>query len=323
MVIKKKRILFILFSIVCILFIGYLNLLIALIIVSVAFIVLYANRLLLRSNLWHKKYQKMNDFLAQPLFRADFRRNFDIINLGSLTSCSNFSYKTIYGLNLSSGKQSFTIDNRILKFYHSYLKKSGYVALVMNPYEYVQKENFIYYSRFIKPVDITEKRLYGDYYKSQVSLLEMDQINESSLLKVYLKFPILFDGFSILLHYILKLFKVSNKIKIRQRFDLSVDDTSIILDMIKFCKERDYKPFIVISPVQNKYTNRKIVEFSKFVKDIFSKDVIILDYTDNKEWSRDLLFDNIPNCLKKEYCEEFTQLVYQDIENKYKIGTIL
>ena len=180
---------------VCTVFLAILvtNPYIALLILLAAVLFLISNHMAKKSAWWKSKIIDTSHFMPQPLFRADYRRNFSMLNLGSLEAKNDFQYGTVYGLNLSTGVQSLDVDEKILKFYHSYLSKDGFVAIVLSPYIYKHKEDFRYYSHFFKTLDKSDKGKYGDYFRSRIPLLDGSSYPSFKMMNIYIKYPLLLD----------------------------------------------------------------------------------------------------------------------------------
>jgi hypothetical protein len=243
-----------------------------------------------------------------------------MINLGSISASYDFSYGEVYGLNLSSGFQSLNIDLQILKFYHSYLKSGGLVALTLSPLADKHKEDFRYMARFYRNIPIEDRALYGDYYRPTVELLDSSGYGNRRLIRLYRKCPLLF-GVPKIVRCCNDNSKSGgvNKLCLKQlRESLSENEANLLNQIVLFCKDREYRPFLVIPPLQSPFNrDPKTGIFVKQVKDRWSNQLPILDYSSNLDWTLDGNFD-LPNCLKKEVAERFTVAVFKDITTIYE-----
>lgn len=290
---------------------------IAILIGAAIVLCLFLNRYAKQSKWWESKFISNDNFLPQPLFRADFRRNFDMINLGSSESFYNFKYKTVYGLNLSTGLQSFRIDKKIIKFYHSYLRKGGLVAIPISPYKYEYKENFKYYGGLFINLKEEDRTRYGDYYSKRLPILDYQDYPQKKLISLYHKIPIVFGLFS----YIKVILSRGEDLQIKKRKlfrkCLTSSENAEINDIIEFCIEREYRPFIIILPALISDRKDIIADFDENIRKEYSKKVPILNYLLKPEWNNKSLYTD-QSCLRPEISEEFTTAVFQDISAEYE-----
>lgn len=57
---------------------------------------LYINKKVKKTNWWNNRYLYTQQYLPAPLFRKNFIRNYDVINLGSQSSLFAFDYNNVY-----------------------------------------------------------------------------------------------------------------------------------------------------------------------------------------------------------------------------------
>jgi hypothetical protein len=106
-----------------------------------------------------------------------------------------------------------------------------------------------------------------------------------------------------------------NCTSIQLREYLPEDDADILERLISFCKDRGYRPFILIPPIQRRYYNKgKIDSFAEKIKSEWVDKLPVLDYSSSM--IEDERF-GLPNCLKKEEAEKFTVVVLKDITTAY------
>ena len=156
--------------------------------------ILFLTDVIQKTSWWKERYAHTNDFKPQPLFRADYQRNYEAIALGSDTAANDYEFGGgVAGLNLSTGYQPLCIDDKILSFYHSYLRSGGFVLINLNPFSlfHQRKLNADYFSRFIKPLPLKDKQKFGDYYSSNIQLLDSTQL-PTDVYK-YMEYPMLYE----------------------------------------------------------------------------------------------------------------------------------
>lgn len=153
-----------------------------------------------KTNWWMNQSLGMESFISSPLFRVNYVRNYDVLNLGNKRAQCAFVYENIKGLNLASNEQSLAVDFKVLKFYFSYLKKNGVVIIPVDLFTSVtlNNENFHFYSKFIKEFPESERNIYKDYYTSTSLLLDATQIPHLPYVINYKKYPFLFHPFESL-----------------------------------------------------------------------------------------------------------------------------
>lgn len=272
-----------------------------------------------KSSMWWKsKFLDSTRFMPQPIFRADYRRNFDMISLGSIEAYYDFNYTSVYGLNLSSGLQSFGVDKKIIRFYHSYLKKGGYVAISISPYYNIFKEDYKYYGRLFININKEDSSKYGDYYHQCVQALDHSDYPNMNMIRLYHRFPILFDFIDYIRFYLFNktVYDIQREKKTLLRKCLSSTDCTIINEMIEFCLERGYRPFIVVLPIKKQNNSASIKTFCETINNEFGNKLPILNYAMSSDWSKESYYVN-NNCLCKEVSEKFTDTVFRDITAKY------
>ncbi|MFR2070235.1 MAG: hypothetical protein ACLS4S_08695 [Bacteroides nordii] len=153
-----------------------------------------------KTNWWMNQSLGMESFISPPLFRVNYVRNYDVLNLGNKRAQCAFIYENIKGLNLASTEQSLAVDFKVLKFYFSYLKKSGVVIIPIDLFTSVtsNNENFRFYSKFIREFPESERDIYKDYYTSTSLLLDATQIPHLPYVINYKRYPFVFHPFESL-----------------------------------------------------------------------------------------------------------------------------
>lgn len=247
---------------------------------------LFLNNRVKDTNWWKNQSLGMEDFMPQPLFRVNYTRNYDALNLGNKRAQCAFAYEKIKGLNLASSGQSLAVDFKVLKFYFSYLKKNGLVIIPIDLFSSVTSndESLFFYSKFIKEFSENERDIYKDYYTPVSLLLDATQIPRLSYVISYKKYPFIFQPFKSLRKIILDESKDDCLTCLKQTFSdeqlnkkainwyevwkkrLSLgksvseylpahlnriwnDNRKILEEMVAFCLDRELKVAVVIPPV--------------------------------------------------------------------------
>ena len=308
--------------------------------------------LLYKTN-WYKSFFVDMDHEIYPdneWYRNHEERNFDIVNLGSLSAKYAFNYTdfNIKALNWAQ-PQTLPEDYQILRHYHSILKKGGYVIITIMPFTGVNKRTGI--------------RDAMKYLKLNTAGTPIQPImyNEA---KKYAEFPILFGkpafraliSNSFAMGVVKKLLGKKTKKSIdvdklgynpmnseqlkadaekwmgNWKIQFSITDfesaltdenkkgreyrINVMRDLIDFCLERDYVPVYVIPPV----TEYLSALFTKKFKDIYiydylkevNRNILCLDYLSKAEWKdKDFYFNSF--FLNSRGARLFTQKVLEDI----------
>lgn len=269
---------------------------------------------------WNNRYYFTSDFKPQPYFRADYTRNYDMMILGSETAAVDYEFMGAKALNLSTGYQPLSIDEKILHFYHSYLRRGAYVLFTFNPYRVGSKEklNADYYSRFIKPLPLSERNKYGDYYAANVSLLDNSHIPTSINLNLFMSMPILFQPFQAIKALIYDAKSMTREVFAKMQYiydepwSLSPKDIERLERMCKFCIERDYKPVVVINPCSNQIGGGNSLNK---LKSIFNNEcVLFLDLTKETNISLPQYYIN-SIFLNKDGRIEFSKIIKSKLQD--------
>ena len=291
--------------------------------VAVALVLLFfycCNRKVFSTNYWNNRYLAVNDFLASPFFRSDERRNFGVVNLGSAPSHYAFTYEAFQGLNLSSGCQSLGTDLEILRNYHSFIKKGGFVILGLSPYQIDFKEDVAYWSRFIRKVPGRPDE-YRGYYANYSYLLP----SKSHIVPMrFMRYPIRYKPFEIIYSLFADIDKDlpvesigrSNwpKCCMSARESLGTHDAEIVFSYIQFCKDREYTPVIVVLPVENSLVNAKTEAFCNWVLGTYGKCCKVILSQGYKAWAASDFIR--PLIMTKTTAKDFTAHVLSSLSVK-------
>lgn len=348
---KKK--LLILCYILLIIVTGFAHYLISVLLILFPFLLLYINKKVKKTNWWNNRYLYTQQYLPAPLFRKNYIRNYDVINLGSQSSLFAFDYNNVCkGLNLSSGIQSFPQDFELLKYYHSYLKKNGMVIIPIGPFSSAFKSsyNIEYYTRFIQDFPKTEKNIYGDYYTRMIHYLSPIQIpNYNSVLK-FVKYPIIYNPKAAIKSLIKDIPLDARFTFDRQQLSdeqlekdaikwikgwksqFNIEDLNssipehikegrkkrveILKQIIEFCHERGYKTVIIFPPVTKHLSSKMSETFRQNYIYSFLDEVKLYD-TPFLNFLNDNRFqdEDFFNSffLNRKGAKKFTQIVFNEI----------
>lgn len=273
--------------------------------------------------------------------RAHEERNFDVVNLGSTASKYAFCYKglPIKAMNWAQQPQSLVDDYRLLQNFHSILRKGGIVLIICCPFSSLNKNNTLLNTlRYVGTLDYT---LLDPQFREEACALANNPVafGKKKTLKQGIKHILgrdrgLIQQISAIksmsdaeladsaVRYVegwKKEFNISD-------FDAPLTPTNvegrkyrveILKDIISFCKERSYKPVIVLPPISSQLNEY----FSDTFKELYiysflreaSQDVMLLDYMTDMRFVKDENFyDSL--LLNHLAAREFTRQVLMDIK---------
>lgn len=299
-----------------------------------------------KASLWYRSLFVDYDHTTYPdnvWYREHDERNFDIVSLGS--SCGKWAYDWniagIRGMNWAQQPQTLIDDFRLLRNFHSILKKNGVVVITIMPFTGLNKTTGV--------MDTLKylETLYWDVVK------DMPNIGEA---KRFWKCPILFGKPAIkaAVKHILgrerpfrdwRLDAEKNPMSHQELdrdaqgwmvgwakqfgikdFDADLTEENrkgreirvkVMREMVDFCLERGYRPVYVIPPVTNSLLRFYSDQFRKryfydYLQEV-GRNVRLLDYLGDPEFSDDDLYFN-SFFLNKRGRATFTRHVFNDIE---------
>lgn len=346
---KKIAILFLLCAVLNIIVYFFSQLLgaiisIFIVVASIAFlIILILNVLYKKTNNWNNRFVFKDNFISGQGYRTKLERNFSIINLGSNPALYGFFYESILGQNWATGSQGLEMDYEILRFYHSYLKSGGVVLIPIMPFTAVSQ--YIKYKK-----DYWDDNYYLKF-ASILSGMQTDELPNGKKLKKVLRYPLLFNP--KLIKYLIVDDSPNENLKTSEqtmgKLELEHDanrmismwlrefdakslmdfnenkygpyylESQRILDkIIDFCIERSYKPVLITIPSTQILRDRFDESFCKymitdFVNGLSNKDVLFLNYMNEKTFMNDELF-NGSFYLNLRGRKVFTKQVLRDLK---------
>lgn len=216
-----------------------------------------------------------NKFIDTHKFK-DMQKNLEIINLGSNQPKFAFDYSKsdVLGMSWAVGPQTLEYDFRILKNYHSYLKKDAKVIIALSPFQFFldkyknDSSNHKYYnfldSNYIDNYSSLTKKLYVDYpiltAKKQILRilkdvpkdkrikLEKNPLNEEQIKQDAQKW---LNGWE-------KQFGIKelDNITLSDENKTNIEkNIKLLKEMIAFCKEHEYEPILLVLPVTKELSN--------------------------------------------------------------------
>lgn len=284
----------------------------------------------------NKKYKNSNYFLDDynkiKKFVDGVPENLEIVNTGSNHAYYGFNYGSIKCFNFASGAQSLNYDYKILKQYSNNLNGGCKVLIVLAPlsfgfvdykndssnsryYFFMDKDKILNYSRLKKflYVDMPILKSWKNFIRIFLRKKEIKSIvntpnnaEKEALLRI--------NGWK-------KQFNLKNLLDKKSASYLKDEFENvktILLDMIEFSLEHNWRPIIIIPPASVFLTEKISDEFMKevlydnirFLKD---KQIPILDYWKDDRLNDYKLYIN-SDFLNEKGSKLFTEIVLEDIK---------
>lgn len=284
----------------------------------------------------NKKYKNSNYFLDDynkiKKFVDGVPENLEIVNTGSNHAYYGFNYGSRKCFNFASGAQSLNYDYKILKQYSNNLNGGCKVLIVLAPlsfgfvdykndssnsryYFFMDKDKILNYSRLKKflYVDMPILKSWKNFIRIFLRKKEIksiintpDNAEKEALLRI--------NGWK-------KQFNLKNLLDKKSASYLKDEFENvktILLDMIEFSLEHNWRPIIVIPPASVFLTKKISDEFMKevlydnirFLKD---KRIPILDYWKDDRLNDYKLYIN-SDFLNEKGSKLFTEIVLEDIK---------
>lgn len=284
----------------------------------------------------NKKYKNSNYFLNDynkiKKFVDGVPENLEIVNTGSNHAYYGFNYGSRKCFNFASGAQSLNYDYKILKQYSNNLNGGCKVLIVLAPlsfgfvdykddssnsryYFFMDKDKILNYSRLKKflYVDMPILRSWKNFIRIFLRKKEIKSIintpnnaENEALLRI--------NGWK-------KQFNLKNLLDKKSASYLKDEFENvktILLDMIEFSLEHNWRPIIITPPASVFLTKKISDEFMKevlydnirFLKD---KRIPILDYWKDDRLNDYKLYIN-SDFLNEKGSKLFTEIVLEDIK---------
>lgn len=273
-------------------------------------------------------------FNSNPNNRVDMVRNYKIISLGSNNALYAFHFQSILGANWSTGLQTTMESFYILKKYHSYLIHGGYVILTLAPLGCLLKTDSFppwhraKYVPFLPEVSARKDTLFVRY-----PIIMDIKFSLIALLKALLSWPSenpITIGVQMMDKRHLQIDAQRWVSDWKKQFGITDMESPLsaallkrqkmvfdqYTELIKFTKERGYKPIFVMPPVT--------LELSSYFSDTFFENYIysftnqfpeipFLNYFREMEFTDPELYLN-SFYLNLHGRKKFTRKVLEDLE---------
>lgn len=299
------------------------------------------NKILKKTN-WYKDLfvdYRHEIYPSNYWYRKHDERNYDVVALGS--SGAKYAYDftdcEIKGMNWGQQPQTLIDDFKLLKTFHSILRKDGIVLINIMPFSSCNKKTGL----------MDTYRYIGTYYEAKY--FDKNFYRKSLLLS---KFPLLFCKPAIkalLLYFLGK--DITKKrhpecqnmseSRLKENAKIFVDDwkkqfgisdfnaplteenkqgrlvrLQVLREMIDFIVERNYVPVYVIPPVTQHLSHYYTETFKEtyiysFLNEV-GRNVKILDYSNRKDLMDDELYFN-SFFMNKKGARKFTETVLTDL----------
>lgn len=287
-----------------------------------ALVALLALNKFVKRTWWYRNiFAHTTQFVSNAGYREELTRNYEIVNVGSNPALYAFFYENVAGQNWSTGTQGLDMDLEILKYFHSYVKKGGYVLLPIVPFSsvsgYLKSENAAmeYVVKFVKILDGLQTR-------------NMPKANDA---RMFIRFPLFLRPQSIL-----RLFRdaqpdtgYTESEQTMQYIDIMRDakkwmdkvwkpefaikdftapltpalvegrklSVAMFRNLLDFCLERELKPIIVSPPLSKALCELftpdiKEIYVDSFVREFKDYGVPFFDYTYDERFTDNSLFRN-------------------------------
>lgn len=350
MVLGKKKKTALLLAVVLLIFsfvidwaIGILMLCLGLLFISFAICSIVLNKLIKKTNWYSNKFRFTHQFVSNMGYRDNIIRNYDIVNLGSNPAAYGLFYEKVKGQNWATGSQGLDMDFEILKYFHSYIKKGGYVLIPIMPFSSI--------SPYIK---VRGGFWNEEYYAKFASILDYSQVDRlpnSRKVRLFLKYPLLVRPKAI--QYLVKDVERDNSIAISEqlmmemelmqhaqsfmkgwlhefnlkaltieelapRMKYAEEAISIVKNMVDYCIERELKPVFITIPMTDYLSSlfpenvTKLLTYD-FIDKCNVRNILFLDYSKVEELKDSSLFkDSFFYNLKGR--KVFTNQVLKDLK---------
>ena len=303
---------------------------------GVIIIVLYLNHRIKKTNYYMNLFEDINKY-------QDMGDQLEYANLGSTFSNYAFDYSDLglNGFNFAINGQNLEYDYKILQHYSNRIKEGAKIFIVCADLELVYNTTKEYYRNV---------RVYK-YYKNVLGYKEVPFFLKYYL--AYILLPIIKIGS---IKYLIHDCKPYNKkaheknlmtegeadkdalrriqgwetlfnIQDWQKQDLSIsysceirENIGFLKSIIKFCKEKGWKPYIVVPPVSsilNKYLSSNFVEMNllRYLRNLCDvQQIELLDYSRDDEFQALELYINSA-CLNKIGRKKFLERLLKDISD--------
>ncbi|MDO5340832.1 MAG: hypothetical protein Q4F69_00030 [Bacteroidia bacterium] len=288
-----------------------------------------------RTAWYHSLWNGADKFWKNPPF------DLDVVNLGSGGALHAFNYDglPIKGANWALWPQSLVHDFNILKNYFSFIKPGGTVVITACPFGFLKNPNYnvasnLKYYTFLHPATILDfdenermkalllrdnpfsvkpKRCLKELYKYYCDkYLEKKEVSADSRIDFAQNARNMVDAWK-------KQFGINDLgAPLSEKHQLEYNSRQqTLLDIVRFCKERDLKPVVVYPPIHQELRNIFPEYFVNITKSFMgggnSQIVEFYDYSDYPAISDDKYFKT-SYFLNELGAKKFTEILLKDLK---------
>lgn len=271
-----------------------------------------------------KRFQMYFDFLK---FKSYIPNQLEVVNLGSSSAKYAFDYSGLmHGMNFALAPQTLQYDFSILKNYHSYIKPGGVVLIPLCPFtgcvgkESPNPQDDVKYYALLHPAVIhnydaeiaknigVNTRNPAYIAIKQLGIKSFIRTVLVSLIKPHpfmsgdnpLKGDALVKDAEIRIESWMKQFGIDDlySTHISESRQKAINyNIELLINIVDFCHERDFKPVIVLPPVTKLLHSRIPTIFRNlYIYSLVNNDILkkipFLNYFDDQQFSDDDLYFN-------------------------------
>lgn len=256
--------------------------------------------------------------------------NLEVANFGTGFGYYDFQYDdfNINAFNFSLLQQSLEFDYKLMNHYRDKFKLGCKMCIVL-PF-------FIFCADYLKDVEQINERYYSVLPKELVQgsccttydeYLEKIESKGIEDVKPELKIPLTYVEMQVQTQAALDDWKRKLKIYSFQSGTLSADVKNSMIGtkkwlrkILSFCRNERLEPIVIVPPMSQTLLDKISQEFRnthyyKVLDEMLDKDIMILDYTNSKEFCRPELY-GWPGFLIQDAAKEFTKDVLTKIDVK-------
>lgn len=285
------------------------------------FLYSFLNGLLKETNWYQNHFRFADKFVNDVEYRTNIIRNYEVVNVGSNPALYGFFYEDIVGQNWATGSQGPDMDFEILKLYHSYLKKGGVILIPIMPFSSISiyikgKINYwgpSYYAKFLKILqesqipqemvcaarDFMNNPLAGDRSRLKYIFHDCESNDYLGITgQIMSAMDLEQDACKWIKSWLDEFDLHSLEEVLGDRFKNEITEgVRIYRSMIDFCLEREYRPVIILMPMEGHLLDKFDEEllsklYYDFVNQINHRKIEVLDYIKESSFSHSSLYLN-------------------------------
>lgn len=255
----------------------------------------------------------------------------DVINLGSSSALAAFNYSEypqLKAANWAMAPQTTLADYEVLRNYCCYLREGATVIIPICPFTCLGGSKYYLADKYYTILDIASIPHASYIKKQQMMERKRNPLPYYPMMQLFTRKPkqkqTVCDEESLVKDAKMRMENWKKEFSIIRFSDpLSLvnqdayDDTAVILKkMVSFCRERNYRPFLVMPPVTKALQSQFTGELKKLCIDAFvakavGKDVKFLDLFADNRFTNEHFQDSF--MLNESGAKLFTQVVLKEI----------